>query len=109
MNIFIDTKRLEKLRKILVILDIIAILVMIVSYIASGYKIMWLFNHIVIESGVIFIGTHHACVPFIFLGLGAAIIFSLQIWMVQSIIKMVEDAYKYSGNSLKKEEKKEDR
>ena len=36
MNVFIDTKRLEKVRKILIILDIMAIILMIASYILSG-------------------------------------------------------------------------
>ena len=100
MNVFIDTKRLEKVRKILIILDIMAIILMIASYILSGYNMRALLVHII--DHVAYIGTNHSYLLLLFWGFGFTIIFSIQLIVVQAIIRMVDDAYKYA--TLEEEE-----
>ena len=74
MNVFIDTKRLEKVRRILIILDIMAIILMIASYILSGYSMMGLLAHIIEHNSTEYIGTHHSYLLLLFLGFGFTII-----------------------------------
>lgn len=66
MNVFIDTKKLEKVRKILIILDIMAIILMIASYILSGYNMMGLLVHIIEHNSTEYIGTHHSYLLLLF-------------------------------------------
>ena len=106
MNVFIDTKRLEKVRKILIILDIMAIILMIASYILSGYSMMGLLAHIIEHNSKEYIGTHHSYLLLLFWGFGFTIIFSIQLIVVQAIIRMVDDAYKYATSEEEEIENK---
>lgn len=106
MNVFIDTKRLEKVRRILIILDIMAIILMIASYILSGYNMMGLLVHIIDHDNAAAVGTHHSYLLLLFLGFGFTIIFSIQLIVVQAIIRMVDDAYKYSTSKEEEIENK---
>ena len=106
MNVFIDTKRLEKLRKRFIVLDVAAAIAAIISYIASGYNVRMLLVHVLFQDITTYEGTRHFCVFLFFANLGIILIVSIQLIVVQAIIKMIDNAYKYSNIKETEIEKK---
>ena len=97
MNVFIDTKRLEKLRKRFLVLDVVAAIAAIISYIASGYNVRMLLVHVLFQDITIYEGTRHFCIFLLFVSLGIILIVSVQLIVLQAIIKMIDNAYKCSN------------
>lgn len=107
MNIFIDTTRMEKLRKILIIMDVILILIVLISYFRSGFKLGGLLGYISSQD----IGGDDArpydSIFLLFVGLLLLFVVSLQLWVVQAMIKMINYAYQYPHLGKKEENREE--